>query len=77
MEIFIGAGLFVAAVVVYGLYSRIEKLEREVKALRDSSARSLHLISELHARPDVECELAREARKHRRDMAKLGIFSEH
>lgn len=76
MEIFIGAGLLVAAGLVYGLYSRIDKLEREIKAQRDISSRALHLISEIHDRPEPECEMAREARKRRRENAALGIYPE-
>lgn len=76
MEIIYGAGLFVAAWVVYGLFSRIDRLEREVRALREISTRALQLVSEIHDRPEVECEMAREARKRRRQNAALGIYPE-
>lgn len=74
MDIVYGVGLFIAVWVIYGLYSRIDRLEREIRSLRDTSARALQLISEMHDRPEVECEMAKEARKRRRENAAIGLF---
>lgn len=70
------AGVLVNALLIYGLYSKIHNLERALLKANSTADRSLDLIAEIYSRPEVECEMAKEARKRRRENAALGIYPE-
>jgi len=67
------AGIYVVSL----LFQRIDELQKDVRKANAATARALELIAELHARPEAECEMAQQARQHRREMAELGIISKY
>ena len=60
------------AYVAWLLFERIDELHSEVRKANAATARALELIAELHARPEAECEMARQARQREKTMAKYG-----
>lgn len=77
MEYVYGIALFIAAWVIYGLYARLEHLEQAIRTSNATASRALELIADLHGRQEFECEIAREARRQRRENEKIGLFTDN